>query len=1013
MPFVDQFPVRKRRCIAASSHGERISLIFPRRFLLRILPGCVVLIVVGMVAASAQSFQDGYPFSLPALDTFAVRFLPTFPARAIGPQEFISVGADGHFAVNGAPIRFFGTNCVADGAFPQQANSWFVAGRLRKMGYNLVRFHHMDNPWSRTGSLFEQGTDTRHLNAPVLDRLERFLAELTLNGIYADINLHVGRTFTKADGVPDADSIKDYGKGYTFFDPILIALQREYARQLLTHVNPYSGLPLVADPVMAMVEITNENSLYSLWRNAALRPYALGGILPMRHQHLLDSLWLVYLRQVYGTTGALAAAWNAGVLADGSELLTNGSYDGEPFPGMWVLEQHLPAAAAVTRVVGNVYAGALAARIAVTASDGTDWHVQWKHPGLFIITDTSYQIRFAVRADSIRPVSLTVMKDTSPYTSYAGTSYVADTSWRSYTFTFRAPATGMYDTRISFGVGAMKGTYWFDDVSMRRAGNSGLLAGETLDSPPRRIDFDECRRFTDGRVRDMTAFYMKLQSDFYASMRSFLRDSLGVRVPIVGTNWNFGAPDLAVQADLDYTDNHAYWDHPGFPGIPWSSTDWTITNLPMVKEDDGGTIGRLFGGAAMGGKPYTMSEYNHPFPNRYQSEAPFFLTAYAAFHASDAIMFYDYNGGTDWTTDMIGGYFDMHRNSAQMVLMPSLASAFRRNLIAPAMQTVALRFSEDDVLLAPKRDGGGWQVNWPVSTTLPLIHAVRSESFDAPASNLATVPAGGLPPFISDTRELVWNPAGVFTVGAPAFSGATGFLQDFTGLRAGDFGITSASDHATVTWIALDGNPLALSNSSLLTVATRAQNTGMLWDGTRTVHAAWGTAPTTLSPLKATFQLHVRADSLRVFPLTPLGGAGAESRLVLPADTNTFFLVIDQTVEKTPWYGIETMGKGFVTDAGDAHNVPASLSLDQNFPNPFNAATTFTVRLPATGRVSLSIFDLLGREVSLLIDRVLPAGSHSAIWEARGLASGVYVARLRMDIAGGAYVDTKKVALIR
>lgn len=415
----------------------------------------------------------------------------------------------------------------------------------------------------------------------------------------------------------------------------------------------------------------------------------------------------------------------------------------------------------------------------------------------------------------------------------------------------------------------------------------------------------------------------------------------------------------------------------------------------------------------MGGKPYTMSEYNHPFPNRYQSEAPFFLTAYAAFHASDAIMFYDYNGGTDWTTDMIGGYFDMHRNSAQMVLMPSLASAFRRNLIAPAMQTVALRFSEDDVLLAPKRDGGGWQVNWPVSTTLPLIHAVRSESFDAPASNLATVPAGGLPPFISDTRELVWNPAGVFTVGAPAFSGATGFLQDFTGLRAGDFGITSASDHATVTWIALDGNPLALSNSSLLTVATRAQNTGMLWDGTRTVHAAWGTAPTTLSPLKATFQLHVRADSLRVFPLTPLGGAGAESRLVLPADTNTFFLVIDQTVEKTPWYGIETMGKGFVTDAGDAHNVPASLSLDQNFPNPFNAATTFTVRLPATGRVSLSIFDLLGREVSLLIDRVLPAGSHSAIWEARGLASGVYVARLRMDIAGGAYVDTKKVALIR
>jgi hypothetical protein len=969
--------------------------------------------VVGVVVVSAQNFQDGYPFSLPAVDTLTMRFLPSFPRRAIGPQEFIAVGADGHFAVNGAPIRFFGTNCVADGAFPQPADSWFVAGRLRKMGYNLVRFHHMDNPWSRTGSLFEQGSDTRHLNLPVLDRFERFLAGLKQNGIYADINLHVGRTFTKADGVPDADSIKDYGKGYTFFDPTLIALQREYARQLLTHVSPYSGLPLVADPVMAMVEITNENSLYSLWRNAALRPYAAGGVLPVRHQRLLDSLWHDYLRQVYGTTDALAEAWNSGVLADGPEHVTNGSYEGEPFPGTWVLEQHLPAVAAVSRVIGNVYAGVLAARISVTASDGTDWHVQWKHPGLSIVTDTSYQIRFAVRADSIRRIALTVTKDTSPYTWYTGTSCVADTSWRSYTFTFRAPATGAYDTRISFGLGAMKGTYWFDDVSMRRAGNSGLLAGESLESPPRRIEFDECRRFTDGRVRAMTAFYMKVQSDFYVSMRSFLRDTLGVRVPIVGTNWNFGAPDLAVQADLDYTDNHAYWDHPGFPGIPWSLTDWTITNLPMVKESGGGTIGRLLGGAAMVGKPYTMSEYNHPFPNRYQSEAPFFLTAYAAFHASDAIMFYDYNGGTDWTTDVIGGYFDMHRNSAQMVLMPSLASAFRRNLIAPAVQTVLLRFSGDDVLLAPKRDGGGWQVNWPVPPTLPLIHAVRSESFNAPASNLATVPSGGSPPFVSDTRELVWNPDGFFAVGAPAFAGATGFLQDFAGLRAGDLGITSASDHATVTWIALDDKLLAVSTSSLLTVVTRAQNTGMLWDGTSTVHAAWGTAPTTLSPLKATFRLHMCADSLRVFPLTVLGGAGAASRIVLPADTNTFLLAVDQTVDRTPWYGIEAFGKGFVADAAGTHDVPAFFSLEQNYPNPFNSSTTFTVRLPSQGRVSLSILDLLGRETSLLIDRVLPAGSYSAVWEVRGLASGVYVARCRVEIAGVVYVQTRKATLIR
>lgn len=195
---------------------------------------------------AAQSFTGGFNFALPAIDTAAVRFLPSFPKRAIASQEFVGVGAGGHFTVSGVPIRFFGTNCVADGAFPRPQDVWFIAGRLRKMGYNLVRMHHLDNGWTRTGSLFGQGSDTRHLDPVLLDKLERFLAELKANGIYADINLHVGRTFSRADGVPDADSLKDFAKGYTFFDPLLIALQKEYARQLLTHVSPYSGLPLVS-----------------------------------------------------------------------------------------------------------------------------------------------------------------------------------------------------------------------------------------------------------------------------------------------------------------------------------------------------------------------------------------------------------------------------------------------------------------------------------------------------------------------------------------------------------------------------------------------------------------------------------------------------------------------------------------------------------------------------------------------------------------------------------------------
>ncbi len=969
---------------------------------------------------AAQSFTGGYNFALPAIDTFSVAFLPSFPKRAIGSQEFVTIGGGGRFSVRGEPIRFFGTNCVADGAFPPSQNVWFIAGRLRKMGYNLVRMHHLDNGWTSTGSLFGNEPDTRHLNPVNLDKLERFLAELKANGIYADINLHVGRTFTKADGIPDADSLKDFAKGYTFFDPLLIDLQKEYARQLLTHVNPYTGLPLAADPVMAMVEITNENSLYALWRDDKLKPYAAGGILPVRHQRLLDSLWGAFLLQRYGTTDALASAWNEGAAGAGMEMTTNGSFESEPFPGMWTLEQHSPAAATATRVVGNVYDGVLAARITVSTSTGTDWHLQWKHTGLSIAMDTMYVVRFAARADSVRKVSLSITKDVSPYTWYAGTECPLDTTWRLFTLGFRATATSMNDVRLSFSVGAAKGVYWFDAVSMRRAGSNGLLAGESLEQTPRRISVAECTSFTDGRVRDITGFYMTQQSEFYATMKRYLVDSLGVHVPIVGTNWNFGAPDLAVQSALDYIDNHAYWDHPDFPNIPWSATDWTITNQPMVQQTDGGTIGYLMGGDPIVGKPYTISEYNHPFPNRYQSEGPLLLTAYAAFHAVDGIMFFDYNGGTDWTSDFVASYFDMHRNTVQMALMPGLAAAFRQALISPATQTLTLQLTADDVLLAPKHDGGSWAGANLVPGVLPLIHAVRTETFHAPVSNLASLPSAGTAPFVSDTKELTWDPRGVFSVSAPGFSAATGLPQNLGGVDAGAMTIVSSSDHATITWLALDGKSLVDSRRSLLTVATRIQNAGMLWDGTTTIHSNWGTAPTLLSPLQAVLRFRVRADSLRLIPLTVLGGAGSGSRVIFPSDANTFTVSIDQSADRTPWYGVEPMGIGVPTEVAYSTTAPTTFYLEQNYPNPFNPVTTIGFRVPGVKNgsgvsglgsswVRLVVYDLLGREVAVLVNAPKAPGEYSVQFDGSALGSGVYYYRVE---AGGS-VATKAMLLLK
>lgn len=82
------------------------------------------------------------------------------------------------------------------------------------------------------------------------------------------------------------------------------------------------------------------------------------------------------------------------------------------------------------------------------------------------------------------------------------------------------------------------------------------------------------------------------------------------------------------------------------------------------------------------------------------------------------------------------------------------------------------------------------------------------------------------------------------------------------------------------------------------------------------------------------------------------------------------------------------------TSAGGTPPLPAGFSLEQNFPNPFNPATTIDFTLPSSARVRLEVFDLLGRKIATLIDGERPAGRAQATWEARGVASGVYFYRL-------------------
>lgn len=89
--------------------------------------------------------------------------------------------------------------------------------------------------------------------------------------------------------------------------------------------------------------------------------------------------------------------------------------------------------------------------------------------------------------------------------------------------------------------------------------------------------------------------------------------------------------------------------------------------------------------------------------------------------------------------------------------------------------------------------------------------------------------------------------------------------------------------------------------------------------------------------------------------------------------------------------------------------MPGSLSLGQNYPNPFNPSTKITFEVPATGYVTLKVYNISGTEVATLVSKPMDAGKHEVTFDASGLASGVYL----YSIQQGTQTITKKMVLMK
>jgi hypothetical protein len=183
-----------------------------------------------------------------------------------GKHGFVTV-KDGrlHFA-KGGRARFFGVSLLPPTGFPtDKAKAIDLADRLARSGVNLVRLSDLDTPLGPARSLFDDvRDDTKELDPEALNNLDQLIAALKERGVYVAIELQGARRFRDGDNdlIPNARRLPPGGGAAAAFDPNVREAARKAAEQLLSHVNPLTGLALREDPVLAWITLAGELSLF-------------------------------------------------------------------------------------------------------------------------------------------------------------------------------------------------------------------------------------------------------------------------------------------------------------------------------------------------------------------------------------------------------------------------------------------------------------------------------------------------------------------------------------------------------------------------------------------------------------------------------------------------------------------------------------------------------------------------------------------------------------------------------
>lgn len=833
--------------------------------------------MLGFLSAGALADEPRFPFVIPGDDASdSITSMAGLSPRAAGADGFVRVH-DAHFFTDAGRLRLWGVNLTFSANFPEHADADRLAAHLAKLGVNAVRLHHHDTANAPRGLWGPVVNGHRPLDPQQVDRLDYLLAALHRHGIYADLNLHVGREVSAAEGMSreGLPYATRYDKYLLYFVPQPQEKLKEFCREYLLHENPYRKLRRVDDPGVAIVEITNENSFSKLGPEVAAD-------LPEPYRGEFKRQWNAWLGGHYANTAAMQKAWSVGDEPLGETLLDPARVTRSGAP--WQVKQSKAFPVAVSYGQPGPQAPDEAMRVVPqgTATEVSAQELHWLN--LTLEPGKLYTVSFWIKADG--PRTLHVDLSNPGPGNWTALGYVETlaltTEWQHISRSFRATASSSGKARFCLKFGGSATPFTLAEVSLRRGAEPFHLAeGQTLEAHTVGIPV---RGWPEAARADAHQFMVDTERTFLAGMVAFLKKDLGVRVPITDSQLTYNPPDV-IAATCDYADIHSYWQHPHFPHKPWDPVDWTIKNTPMEAAPEGSMIERATW--RLLDRPFTMSEWNIPDPNDYAASVVPFAAMIAALQDWDGVFFFQYAGGDGgWTPDGIQRFFSFNGQPVKLALLTACANLYRRGDLAPLSTVSAGTFTERPAASLALTARIGIDPAGHASASPPTSSDKLLASPDGRARWDARDPARAHVLVNSPQTRAVWGLIGNQQFDLGGISATIGAVE---------------RNYAVLVLTSSDGLPLERSRRALLVAVGSAENIGYEWNASRTsVGKHWGHGPAQVNAVPVTITFP--RLGARVYALDGTGQRLGELTHEASDTGSTFRL---GSSAQTLWYEIE------------------------------------------------------------------------------------------------------------